>query len=217
MKDEEVMRLAFGIDVVKEFLPDNLLLVEGQIDKELLQFAFHELNKDGEEFISTPPIKPAEGSNVLSIANLLNFHGINAVILLDGDGEGKKMQKNIIDNQTYFDESNVFTLPNLVDGLPDGATIEDLLPVSSIEETLKGDGMKHKLDATSNHAPVLSKVTALNPELRGASNKKQLQKIKSKIAKRIIQEYSCQTGQEDSLLFELARALLERLPAAKKA
>jgi len=216
MKDEEVMRMAFGIDVVKELLPNNLLLVEGQIDKELLQFAFYELNKDEEEFISTPPIKSMEGGNAHSLATLLDFQGINAVILLDGDKEGKKMQKKIIDNQTYFDESNVFTLPDLVDGLPNGATIEDLLPVSCIEKTLKDSGKKYNLDAASNRAPVLSKITALNHELRSSSNPG-LAKIKSKIAKRVIQEFPCRNERDSDLLFKLARALLEKLPEAKKA
>jgi len=216
MKDEEVMRMAFGIDVVKELLPDNLLLVEGQIDKELLQFAFYKLNKEEEEFISTPPIKSMEGGNAHSLATLLDFQGINAVILLDGDKEGKKTQKKIIDNQTYFDESNVFTLPDLVDSLPNGATIEDLFPVSCIEKTLKDSGKEYNLDAASNRASVLSKITALNPELRGSSNPG-LAKIKSKIAKGVIQEFPCRNGRESDLLFKLARALLEKLPEAKKA
>jgi len=216
MKDEEVMRMAFGIDVVKELLPDNLLLVEGKIDKELLQFAFHELNKEEEEFIFTPTIISTEGDNVHGLATVLDFHGINAIILLDDDRAGKKARKSIIDNQTYFDESNVFTLSDLVDDLPNGATIEDLLPVSCIKETLKGNGKKHSIDAPSDHVPVLSKIITLNSELRG-SNNSELAKIKSKIAKQVIQKYPCRDKQGSDLLFKLARALLEKLPDAKKA
>lgn len=216
MKDEEVMRMAFGIDVVKELLPDNLLLVEGQIDKELLQFAFYELNKAKGQFTSPPPIKSTEGTNVYSLATLLDFQGINAVILLDGDKEGQKMQRDVISNQTYFNESNVFTLPNLVDDLPDGATIEDLLPIGDIEEALKDSGKKHNLNTVPNHVPVLRKIITLNPELRG-SNKKELARIKSRIAKRVIQEYSCRDEREYNLLFKLARALLEKWPEVKRA
>lgn len=216
MKDDEVMRMAFGINVVKEILPDNLLLVEGKIDKELLQFAFYELNKEKEEFISTPPITSANGDNVHSLATVLDFQGINAVILLDGDRAGKKTQKSIIDNHTYFDGSNVFTLPDLVGGLPDGATIEDLLPVSCIKETLKDSGKKYNLDAASNRASVLSKIITLNPDLQGSNNRK-LAEIKLKVAKRVIREYPCWNGRESDLLFGLARALLEKLPEAKKA
>ena len=212
MKDEEVMRMAFGINVMKEILPDNLLLVEGETDKQLLQFALNH-QKRGDVSVT---LKSSGGSNILTLANILDFHDINAAILLDGDKEGKKWQKKIIDNQTYFDASNVFTLPDLVDGLPDGATIEDLLPVSCIKKTLKDSGKKHNLDAAPNRAPVLSKITALNPELRSPSNPG-LAKIKSKIAKRVIQEFPCRNERESDLLFKLARALLDKLPEAKRA
>lgn len=216
MKDEEVMRMAFGIDVVKEILPNNLLLVEGQMDRELLQCAFYELNKKEDEFIFTPPIKSMEGSNAQNLASLLDFHCINAVILLDSDKEGTKMQRSIIDNQTYFDESNVFTLSDLVCNLPDGATIEDLLPMSCIKKILKGDGKKYDLEAIPNLAPVLSKITARNPDLRGAANKAKLAKIKSKIAKDVIQEYSRHNEREGNLLPKLAMALLDKWPNANK-
>jgi len=217
MKDEEVMRMAFGIDVVKELLPNNLLLVEGKMDKELLQCAFYELDKEEDEFIFIPPVKSMEGSNAQNLASLLDFHCINAVILLDGDKEGARMQQSIMANRTYFDESNVFTLSDLVCNLPEGATIEDLLPMSCIKKTLEGEGKKYDFDVTTNPAPVLSKITALNPDLRGAANKAKLAKIKSKIAKDAIREYSRYNARESNLLLKLAMALLDKWPNANKA
>lgn len=215
MKDEDVMRMAFGIDVLKELLPNNLLLVEGQMDKELLQCAFHELNKTKEEFIFTPPVKSMEGSNAQHLASLLDFHCINAVILLDSDKEGTKTQRIIIDNQTYFDENNVFTLSDLVDDLPDGATIEDLIPMSCIKQCLRDNRKQNDFSAIHDgkKVRVLSKIQSANSDLK---DKRAMSKIKSAMVKAAIQNCSPNNRDEYARLFQLAGKLLEKIHALRR-
>ena len=208
MKDEEVMQMAFGINFIKMIAPDNLLVVEGRTDKRLLQFALNNLEEKSD--ISCT-IQSAEGSKVPTFANMLDSYSINAVIFLDADSEGKKMQKKIIDNRSSFDSSNVFTLDNLInDNLPDDATIEDLIPENCVKQCLRDSGKQDNLDAIpgDKKVRVLTKIQSLNDDLK---DEQAMSKIKLAMVERAIQGYSSEKKEEYARLFNLAKALLGKM------
>ena len=213
MKDEEVLRQAFGINVMKEILPDNFLLVEGETDKKLLQFALNHIEGKGDiSFI----IKSGEGSKMPTLANMLDSHDINAVIFLDADGAGQKMQKTIIENRSSFDKKNVFVLGGLIKDLPDNATIEDLIPESCVKQCLQNN---HKQDDFSvipdgKKVRVLNKIQSTNPDLK--DNEKAMSKIKSEMVEVAIQNYSPDKGEEYARLFQLAEKLLEKIRSQRR-
>ena len=215
MKDEEVLRMAFGIDVMRELFPEKLFLVEGKTDKELLQFALHELNSEKEESIGIP-IKSAGGSNMSIFANMVNFDDVRIVILLDADDAGKRMRQKIIEtNPSYYNENNVFTLNNIINDLPNNATVEDLIPVSSVEKCLQNNDMAYDFSKIpiGNNLPVLTKIVAVNLGLKGSENKKEMDNIKLKMARQAIEDYSSRNKQEYDRLFKVARVLFEKMCA----
>ena len=211
MKDEEVLRQAFGINAMKEILPDNLLLVEGETDKQLLQFALYHLEERGDISFT---IKSAKGSKMPTLANMLDSHGINAVIFLDADGAGKEMQEKIIENRSSFNKNNVFTLEDLIDGLPKRATIEDLILLNSVQKCLRASGWSCNF-AADEDARILDKIASANSQ--HAKDKKAMSDIKLKMAEQAINDYhTCDSKQEYARLFQLAEKLLEKIRAHRR-
>ena len=151
-----------------------------------------------------------------TLANMLDSHDINAVIFLDADGAGQKMQKTIIENRSSFDKKNVFVLGGLIKDLPDNATIEDLIPESCVKQCLQNN---HKQDDFSvipdgKKVRVLNKIQSTNPDLK--DNEKAMSKIKSEMVEVAIQNYSPDKGEEYARLFQLAEKLLEKIRSQRR-
>lgn len=207
MKDEEVMQMAFGINIMKEILPDNLLLVEGEMDKKLLEFSLRKLK--GKPI----SVKSAQGSKIPTLANILDSHDINTVIFLDADDAGRKMQKTIIENRSSFNENNVFILSNLIDDIPEYATIEDLIPPNSVQKCLQSNNWSYNFTANKD-VRILAKIASANPQY--AKDKNAMFRIKLQMAEQAIKDYSSDNEKEYDRLFKLAKVLLEKMYKAKR-
>lgn len=129
--DDEVLREAFGIEVYRDLLNPHSILVEGSSDKKILQksFKIKGLEKYG--------ITNGHGSNIDTLASKLNDTGISILVVLDDDKQGKAYQKKIIKIEGSYSKDNVFTIRDLVGGIKEGGTIEDVLSKDFIESKFK--------------------------------------------------------------------------------
>ena len=129
--DDEVLADAFGINVYKDFLTPNKLLVEGSSDKKIIRKAIKKLK------IRTPiGISNGYGSNVVEVASRLGFEKIQAIVILDDDDSGESAQKKIIKIGGIYSTSNVLTIRDIEPSIIAKGTIEDTLGLEFIQSEL---------------------------------------------------------------------------------
>lgn len=128
--DDKVIAAAFGLNLFKELLPKNIIIVEGTDDKNIISHSLYYINNSFKY-----SIKDAGGATkVPGFARLLSDEKVNAFILFDADKEGKDNKKNILDNQSLsYSSSNVFTIQDILNTLPNDSTIEDLMPLEFVK------------------------------------------------------------------------------------
>lgn len=130
IRGDEVLREAFGINVYQDLLNPQRILLEGASDKKILDKVFQIKNKE----ISTTN---GNGTNIDTTASMFNQNNISIIVIVDDDEAGKKYKENILKIGGVYSKNNVFTLKDLVLGMTDGGTIEDLLGKEYIESKFK--------------------------------------------------------------------------------
>lgn len=120
--EEEVMRQAFGLNYLKEILPENIFLVEGKHDKKIIECAMRKLYPDFHF-----AIKDCNGSELPKIAKLFAQDKIPIKIIVDADECGRCYKKECLKIDGY-DNHNAFLITDLNNstGMTD-ITIEDFL------------------------------------------------------------------------------------------
>jgi predicted ATP-dependent endonuclease of OLD family len=129
--DDEVLNQAFGINVYRDFLAQNKLLVEGKSDKKILGKVISKLKLDLPIAISN-----GYGSNIVSIASKLMYDNIPVLVLVDDDLSGQKYKEQIIKLGSNYSSSNVLTIRDVESNLITNGTIEDMLGVEFIQSEL---------------------------------------------------------------------------------
>lgn len=129
--DDEVLREAFGIEVYKDLLNPHSILVEGSSDKKIIQKAL--ITKDLKGY----GITNGHGSNIDTLASKLNDSNLSLLVILDDDSDGKEYKEKILKIGGSFSDTNVFTIRDLVGGVVEGGTIEDVLDTGFVESKLR--------------------------------------------------------------------------------
>ncbi|EKE30152.1 MAG: hypothetical protein ACD_2C00035G0001 [uncultured bacterium (gcode 4)] len=130
IRDDEVLDEAFGINIYKDLLTPNRILVEGASDKIILQKSFDIKNlKYG--------VTNGTGSNIITLASKLNGDDIVVLVMVDDDRDWQGYKKNILKIWGVYNINNVFTIRDLVGNVINEGTIEDLLGKEFIESKFK--------------------------------------------------------------------------------
>lgn len=173
--DDKVLSAAFGLNIFKELLPPNIIIVEGSDDKEIISHAVHLLDKT---FFCS--IKGAGGaSKIPAFAQLLREEKIKPFILFDADNDGNDKKRKILNEQAdFYSELNVFTLKDLLSSLPKDATIEDLLPIEFVKAFFDQEmGCEFNMDGND---AIIRKLRKQNAKLN--EDKQKLDSLKMKLA-----------------------------------
>lgn len=183
IEDDNVLAAAFGLNVFRELLPRNIIIVEGGDDK---FFISHILKQLKQKFFYS--IKSAGGaSKVPGLTTLLSNENLTAFVIFDDDKEGRDNKKVILDkNNTSFTQSNVFTIKDLVPVLPQHSTIEDLMPLSFV---------KHFFDREMESNFTLTENTSFIHQLKNQNNvlkenKPKLESLKLKLSNEFCIKYN---------------------------
>ncbi|MEV9594032.1 AAA family ATPase [Aliarcobacter butzleri] len=142
LRDDEVLNQAFGMNVYKDLLNPKRLLLEGASDKIILEKAFKANELDY-------GITNGKGSNIVNIASLFNDDDISILVLVDDDDDGKKYKQNILKIKGVYNNTNVFTLKDLVSNIVENGTIEDCLGKDYIQSKFNNE-FKNKFDKDSD-------------------------------------------------------------------
>lgn len=198
-KDDSVLKSAFGLNLYKELLPSNILIVEGGGDK---AFIDHCIKKCID--VKNYSVKSAGGaSKVTGFASLLSGEALSAFILLDADKEGKDTKSKVLNGiKNGFTKDNVFTLKDILSSLPDNSTIEDLYPLEYVYRELT-----EYLDSETALDDKISLIDKLNKSQEWKkleSNKKE--SIKTKLSNDFINTF---TSKESLLEIPRVRAFLD--------
>lgn len=193
IEDDKVLAYAFGINVFKELLPKNIIIVEGGDDKYFISYCLKQLKS---KFFYS--IKAAGGaSKIPGLTTLLSNESVPAFVLFDDDKEGRDNKKLVLGKgNNSFTEHNVFTLRDLNPALPQHSTIEDLMPLdfvkSFFDKELEAD---FALDPNS---AVINQLKNQNNILK--ENKQKLESLKLKLSKEYCEKYDSKSKIESDNL-----------------
>ena len=126
--NDDILKSAFGINVIADFLPERKLLVEGATDKNLLETALAKINKDHNISIAN-----GTGNTIVATASLMAFYRVSSMVVTDDDEAGRKMKTEIEKIGDELFKGNVYTIRNLNGNIIEDGTIEDVLPMSFVQ------------------------------------------------------------------------------------
>jgi len=207
--DDEVLKDAFGINVFKDFLSPNKILVEGFSDKLILQKAIKKVYPNINFTISN-----GKGDNLPAVASLLNFQEISPIVILDDDKRGQKNKENIKKIKGVFSESNVFTIRDLEGNIQDKGTIEDLLPRDFVISKFKDiHGKLINNDFIENKdTPIIEELKRFLLKNLDSEKKETIHEVLEKLKIKISEDYDPSNIEKKTpLLFSLIGKIVERL------
>ena len=120
--DDEVLRQAFGINILSDFLPPNKILVEGFSDCLLIRKAINALNPNFYYGINN-----GHGGNIKQVASILKYYNVPCLVLVDDDKDGREYKNKIKKLGSPFTDNNVLTIHDLCGEIPQNSTMEDCL------------------------------------------------------------------------------------------
>lgn len=129
LRDDEVLNIAFGLNVYKDLFFPHKLLVEGTTDQTIIQKTLKAVKVD------TCGVTSGTGSNIVKMAKLLNDIGaeVGVMVLVDDDADGQKYKSEIINLGNGYNVKNVFTLRDLVGDVKHHSTIEDMMSIEYLQ------------------------------------------------------------------------------------
>jgi predicted ATP-dependent endonuclease of OLD family len=202
IEDDDVLLSAFGLNLFKELLPQNILLVEGGDDKIIINHILKSFQ------VSNFSIKSAGGaSKAPGIASLLINESIPAYILFDDDKEGKDNKNRILDKfKDSYNSSNVFTLRDLVKSIPINSTIEDLMPHNFVVEFFEKE-MNRKFTIDEKKACIIQ----FKNQDQLLKNKQKLESLKIKLSNEFVRKYNTKIKlNKISLIVDLKDSLIKK-------
>ena len=207
LSDDEILKDAFGISILKDFLSPHKILVEGMSDKQLLQKA---IDKIDNTFCFN--ISNGKGDNICSISSILNMENIPVLVLLDDDSAGQRNKKEILKIKGVFNANNVKTIRDLNAEIIENGTIEDTLDenyiISSANKVLSTFKLKIKNDDIN--APIMESIKAFLYK-NNISNKVQITKILEDIKTNIAENFNPDTIEIKSpKLVALAKNIIQK-------
>ena len=122
LADEEVLRMGFGINIMKDLLTPYKILVEGMSDLNILRKVLNKVAKD-----LCIGMTNGQGGNIVQIASLLKYSEVDCFVIVDDDKEGKDYKEKITKLGEPFSINNVLTIRDLCGDIIPGGTIEDIL------------------------------------------------------------------------------------------
>lgn len=131
INDDEVLKTAFGINFIRDFISDYKLLVEGATDKVLLTKVFKQIVPQNKILITN-----GGGDNLRAIASLAAYYEIYPLVIVDDDESGKQIKKDILKVKGNFTTDTVCTIRDIHGAIKDQGTIEDTLPIVYIENKI---------------------------------------------------------------------------------
>jgi predicted ATP-dependent endonuclease of OLD family len=207
INDDEILQTAFGINVIRDFLSQNKLLVEGACDKTLLQKAFAQIDNKASAVIAN-----GHGDNLKAVASICGFQDIHPIVVVDDDKPGQKYKKDIIALGGEFTESSVFTIRDLCGDILAGGTIEDSLDTdytgSKLNSVLKEKGVVEI--SLADNKPFCEQMTIhINKEIPTAT-KAEKNSVAEEVKARIANDFDPKSiDTKFPKLYKLANSILE--------
>ncbi|OAQ38542.1 hypothetical protein A5893_14060 [Pedobacter psychrophilus] len=206
--DDNVLTAAFGLNIFKELIPNNIIVVEGGDDKTIISHAFHQLYT-GFFFA----IKSAGGASKMpGFARLLQNENISSFFIFDADKEGRDNKGNILDSQKdFYSSKNVFTLKDILNSLPNDSTIEDLYPSQFVKSYFEAE-MNQTFIIDENNAVIIQ----LKQQCEALKNKQKLESFKIKLSNKFCEDFnSSKSIQKLERLNNLMKSLKNKIEEYK--
>lgn len=137
--DDDVLQYAFGLNVLRDLLPSNKILLEGKTDFNIIRRGLNQLYPKFYVGITN-----GHGGNIVQVASSLKFSQTDCFVIVDDDSDGKKYKSSILHIGRPYDNNNVKSIRDLSHVISNG-TIEDTLNyeyvISKINEVIKTESL----------------------------------------------------------------------------
>lgn len=207
--DDEVLRQAFGINVLTDFLTPNKILVEGLSDCMLIQKALRILNPD-----FCCGMTNGQGGNIKQVASVLKYYDVPCLVIVDDDKDGREYRDKIKGLGYPFSSENVLTIHDICGEIPQNSTIEDCLD----KEFIKGivNTIVRKCDTSFSFNPDEQKqiVTSLKDQIIKCGLKAKANGLIEEIKTEISEKFNPNAKsleEKNPLLKKLAESIIEHL------
>lgn len=169
LADEEVLRMGFGINILKDLLTPYKILVEGQTEFNIFRKSIKYIDKD-----ICIGITNGQGGNIVQVASLLKYSEVNCLVIVDDDKDGHFYKDKIIALGNPFSVNNVMTIRDLCGDVIANGTIEDILGIdfvkSQINNIIKQEQKDLDFDVEDASQPILENLKTFLHR-NGLSNK----------------------------------------------
>ena len=214
LNGDEVLQTAFGMNVIRDFISNDKLLVEGTSDKILLQKILNYINSE-----NCIKITNGKGDNLPAVASLSGYYEIYPLVLVDADEAGQKIKNDIIKIGTKYSVESVFTIRDLCGNIKENGTIEDTLPVDYV--LLKANEILLTEDIPSielnEELPFCEQVklhlqrSITDSSLSKKEKKDKIENIILEIKKKISDDYDAKNSEEKApLLYDIATKIYSK-------
>ena len=132
LADDEILRQAFGINVINDLLVPYKVLVEGCSDCQIIRKMLDILKPNN--YIG---ITNGMGSKIISTASMLKFYNVPVLTIVDADNNGKYYKDEIIKLGELYNDHNVLTIKELSTDIISKGTIEDTLKPNFVADYCK--------------------------------------------------------------------------------
>ncbi len=132
LADDEILRQAFGINVLNDLLAPHRMLVEGCTDCVLFEKALATISPK-----NCITITNGTGANIVSVASMLKMYNVDVLTIVDADKDGEGYKKEIVKLGTPYENSSVKTIRDINSEIIDYGTIEDCLDYNYVTKQLK--------------------------------------------------------------------------------
>lgn len=132
LADDEILRQAFGINVLNDLLAPHRILVEGCTDCVLFEKALATISPK-----NCITITNGTGANIVSVASMLKMYNVDVLTIVDADKDGEGYKREILKLGIPYENSSVKTLRDINSEIIDYGTIEDCLDCNYVIKQLK--------------------------------------------------------------------------------
>lgn len=209
MWDNKVLESAFGLNVFKELLPQNIIIVEGNDDKIILEHILKLL-----QYKKSYAIKSAGGCpHVYALSSMFYGEKIYPYFVLDDDADGRKAKNDVTVKRKEY-RNRTFTIKDLTSLTFDRATLEDLYPTETVKTFF--DTKQNKIFTFNSTSPIIAQIINQDETLKGNDDvkKNKRNQLKEELALKIKGELSkTNLATKAPLLRELGEKIIEKLDA----
>ena len=203
--DDEIIYNALGTSIF-EILQSNMIIFEGENDKEIFDFFREKLNSEDEN-TGFGTIEASGANKIEPIFKFFKDTRVKGFVVVDSDEKGRSI-KRALQQKFRQDRDSISELKDLVNSNKTEATLEDLMPEEVLNQTVLES---FNVNLASSNEPIIKRLKQ-GAHIRNESDENRLKRaIVDKVRQDLRDLTIEQINQKYSTYLEFFRNLLRKI------